>query len=100
MKDLKCAIAECEHNQAYCCCAKSIDVSDGAGCKTYSPNLNKRKNLFEVGEDFAKRNYDVDTAVACKADCLFNKENVCCANGITVLGDLAHDAVCATFMKK
>jgi len=100
MKDLKCALAECEFNQAYCCCAKTIDVSGSAGCKTFAANANKRKNLFEAGEDFVKRNYDVDTAVHCTADCIFNKEEVCNANGITVLGDLTQDAVCATFMQR
>jgi len=100
MKDLKCALAECEYNQAYCCCAKAIDVCSDTGCKTYAPNSGKRKNLFEAGEDFVPRNYDVDTHVHCKADCIFNKEDICHANGITVLGDLSHDAVCATFMKR
>ena len=100
MKDLKCALAECEFNQAYCCCAKAIDVSGEAGCNTFVENSNKRKSLFEAGEDFAKRNYDVDTNVHCKADCIFNKEEICNANGITVLGDLMHEAVCATFMQR
>jgi len=66
MKDLKCALAECEFNQAYCCCAKAIDVSGEAGCNTFVENSNKRKSLFEAGEDFAKRNYD-SCAVYCLA---------------------------------
>jgi len=100
MKDLKCALAECEHNAAYCCCANKIDVNPAAGCNTYKPNSQKRKSIFEMGEDFAKRNYDVDTNVHCDADCIFNKSCICTANGITVLGDNSTDAVCATFMKR
>jgi len=99
MKDLKCGLAECEYNEAYCCCSKKIEVDKTAGCCTFKESSSKRKNLFEMGEDFQPRNYDVDTKVACKAECIFNKEDVCFANGITVLGDVAHDAVCATFMK-
>jgi len=99
MKDLKCALSECEYNQAYCCCAKSIDVSSDTGCNTFVQST-KRKNLFEMGDDFAKRNYEVDTNVKCKANCIFNKEDICNANGITVLGDLTHEAVCATFMQR
>jgi len=99
MKDLKCGLAECEYNKAYCCLAKKISVSNDAGCQTYKENPSKKNLAFEVAEDFARRNYDVDTQVVCRADCIFNREDICQANGITVLGDLAHEAVCATFMK-
>ena len=99
MKDLKCGLTECSYNKAYACSAKQIEVTDGAGCKTFKPEDNKRDTHFEVAEDFAKRSFDVDTVVFCKADCIFNKESVCRASGITVLGDMEQDAVCATFMK-
>ena len=99
MKDLKCALAECVHNRAYCCCAKEIQVTVGADCETFRRDEEKRRNLFETGEDFAKRNYSIDTKVRCDADCIFNRDRLCYANGITVLGDKAHDAICATFMK-
>ncbi|MCL2847908.1 MAG: DUF1540 domain-containing protein [Firmicutes bacterium] len=100
MKDLKCGKTECCYNKAYECCAKEIEVTDCAGCKTYKEDDRKSNHhLFEAGEDFAKRSFDIDTAVYCKADCIFNKDNICKANGITVLGDLSQEAVCATFMK-
>ena len=99
MKDLKCGLTECKYNNAYSCCARQIEVTGQADCKTFEKTDDKRKELFEAGEDFDKRNFSVDTQVSCKADCLFNKESICCASGITVLGDLQYDAVCATYMK-
>ena len=100
MKDLKCGLTDCEYNTAYACCAKQIEVTDCADCKTFKKDPQKAGKLFEMGEDFASSgNYEVDTQVYCKANCIFNKENKCCANGITVLDDLNTSAVCATFMK-
>jgi len=99
MRDLKCGLTECTYNKAYSCCARQIEVTDCADCKTFKNDPDKKETYFEAGEDFAKRNFDVDTLVFCKADCIFNKESVCRANGITVLGDGKQEAVCATFMK-
>ena len=99
MKDLKCGLRECVHNRAYCCVAKQIKVNQKTDCITYQPSEEKRRADFEAGEDFAVRDYSVDTFVKCDADCVFNKSKVCYANGITVMGDKASDALCVTFIK-
>ncbi len=100
MKDLKCGLKACKYNKGYCCCSKEIDVSEGAVCKTYSPDENKRKSSFEAGSDFIKADYSVDTKVSCQADCVFNKSGECRATGITVMTENDIPAGCLTFIKK
>lgn len=97
MKDLKCGLTQCKFNKGYCCCAKSIDVDKFADCLSYTPITGK--NAIEAAGDFKKANYNVDTSVACTADCIFNKDNVCKANGITVMSEDGKPAGCLTFIK-
>lgn len=99
MKDLKCGLKNCKYNKGYCCCAKEIAVDNLTECATYQPDNTKRKSMFEAGTDFIPANYNVDTKVSCSAKCLFNKDNVCVANGITVMGDSDKEATCLTFVK-
>lgn len=99
MKDLKCGLKECKFNKGYCCCAKSIDVSGYTDCLTYSPDEKKRSSVFEAADDFVPANYAVDTNVHCTAKCMFNRDNKCIANGITVMGQGEAEAVCLTYIK-
>ena len=95
MKDLKCGKKNCKHNRGYSCCAKKIEVANNTDCLSFAP-IDKRD--FEAAADFGRANYSVDTAVGCHADCIFQKDNVCIANGITVMGD--HNcAICQTYVK-
>ncbi len=100
MKDLKCGLRACKFNRGYCCCSKEISVSKGTDCETFSPDEQKRRSSFESANDFAKADYSVDTAVSCDAECLFNKQGKCVANGITVSDDGLKEASCLTFIKK
>ncbi|MCI8413024.1 MAG: DUF1540 domain-containing protein [Clostridia bacterium] len=99
MKDIKCGLKECKYNKGYCCCAKDINVSTQTDCLTYSPDEKKRSSLFEAADDFIPANYSVDTAVTCTAKCIFNKNNRCISNGITVMGQGNGDVVCLTYIK-
>ncbi|MDR0856091.1 MAG: DUF1540 domain-containing protein [Clostridiales bacterium] len=100
MKDIKCAMRDCQFNDSYGCMAQEIQVTDGASCRSYAPSERKnRDTLFEIGVEGAKPNYAVDTAVNCDANCLFQKNCRCVAVGITVLAeDRAAD--CVTYVKK
>jgi hypothetical protein len=98
MKDLKCGLKTCKFNKGYCCNAKQISVSDQTECSSYTYDQ-QNASLFEAGSDFVKVNYSVDTQVGCKAACLFNKNDTCIANGITVMNDEKHKAGCLTFLK-
>ncbi|MCI9031828.1 MAG: DUF1540 domain-containing protein [Clostridia bacterium] len=99
MKDLKCGMKNCRYNKGYCCCAKEIDVNAETDCTTYSPDEEKSRSLFEAGSDFVKSDYSIDTNVLCGADCIFNRDGKCIANGITVMGQGNSDAACLTFIK-
>ncbi|MDR3022230.1 MAG: DUF1540 domain-containing protein [Clostridiales bacterium] len=100
MKDLKCGLRDCRYNKGYCCVAKKIGVDQFTDCVTYTPSEEKRKSLFEAAEDFVPANYSVDTAIDCTAHCLFNKNNKCIANGITVMSVEEGKAMCMSFIKE
>lgn len=105
MKDLKCSLKECRHNQGFSCVAKAIRVDDCAQCGSFEVSTKKlADSMFEIGDIGSKPDYDVDTAIACDTtNCLFNRSCSCCANGITVLGNTetgCKRADCATFTPK
>lgn len=101
MKDLKCGLKSCTHNKGYCCCAREISVSGQTDCLTFEEDENKKnKSMFEAGSDFVKADYSVDTAVACAAKCIFQKDGRCISNGITVMSNDDAPAACLTFIKE
>lgn len=94
MFDLKCKRQDCTYNKNCNCTATDVNVSNLTECKTYKPGENK-KEKDKIPQPPARKNINVD----CKAKCLFNKECLCIANGISVLTH--HDCPeCATFMPK
>ncbi|MCL1944592.1 MAG: DUF1540 domain-containing protein [Firmicutes bacterium] len=100
MKDLKCGLRDCKYNKGYSCVAKKIGVDQHTDCTSYAPSEQKRKAIFESAEDFAPANYSVDTSIDCTAKCLFNKDNKCIANGITIMmGEEDNKAMCMSFIK-
>lgn len=81
MFDIKCKRQGCVYNKNCNCTSKDIEVNKKTECKTYEPS--KNTDIHEV-EKISQPAIRKDIAVACKADCLFNKESQCIANGITV----------------
>lgn len=81
MFDIKCKRQGCVYNKNCNCTAKTIEVTKNTECKTYEPS-----NEAEVGEveKIGQPPIRKDTEVGCKANCLFNQNQVCSANGITV----------------
>lgn len=81
MFDIKCKRQGCVYNKNCNCTAKDIEVTKETECKTYEPS-----NEAEVGEveKVGQPPIRKDTQVACKATCLFNKDQECTANGITI----------------
>lgn len=100
MKDLKCGLTNCKFNRGYCCCSREISVNSNTDCKTFTPQQSQRTESTEMSSEFVKADYSVDTEVSCNADCLFNREGHCVANGITVTNDHGTGASCLTFVKK
>jgi hypothetical protein len=76
-------------------------VNKQADCKSYDVKGKKARNdnvMYEVGEDnFGAQNIE-NTLVSCDAArCLFNDEQYCRANGISVVCEKRNNAACATF---
>lgn len=81
MYDLKCKRVGCVYNKNCNCTANEVEVKKDTTCKTYEPS-----NEAEVGEveKVGQPPIRKDIDVLCKADCIFNTNYVCMANGITV----------------
>lgn len=99
MKDLKCGLKDCRFNKGYSCVAKNITVDKGTDCTSFEVDTERKTSLFEAASDFVPANYSVDTCVACRANCVFNRGDHCISNGITVMSDNDAEPTCLTFIK-
>ena len=81
MFDIKCKRKACVFNKNCNCTSKNITVNNKTECKTYEPSNNPNLNEVEQINQPAIRK---DIKVNCTAKCLFNKDEYCLANGITV----------------
>lgn len=97
MKDLKCGLTDCSFNKGYACCGSHISVNSNTDCSSFTTRNSDDK--FEAGQDIASGNCTVDTYVECNAECLYNKNNRCSANGITVMDEEDKGATCLTFIR-
>lgn len=98
MYDLKCKRQDCQYNKNWNCTVKNLEIKSDTSCETYT-----KSNEAEVGEvekidqPAIRKNINV----GCSAECLFNKDSICEANGITVQtcnNDYCPN--CCTFMPK
>ena len=98
MFDLKCKKTDCQYNKYCNCRANLVEIEKSTECETYKPS-----NEAEVGEiekidqPAVRKNIKVE----CNADCIFNREFECCANGITVQPCTGKNFPnCCTFMPR
>ena len=101
--DLRCNKTNCKHNDRYSCTAKEIHISETTDCKTYKNEKGKpltkiSNTMFEQAPEIAPFRAKANIEIKCKADCLFNKNGKCNANGISVL-DGKKDGICGTFIE-
>lgn len=101
MFDLKCKRKGCEYNKNCNCTASEVDVRKDTTCKTYKPSNEAEVGEVEkVGQPMIRKDIDVE----CKADCIFNTNYICTANGITVQtcgeGDERKSPLCCTYQPK
>ncbi len=81
MFDIKCKRMECEFNKNCNCNAKDLEVSKTTECKTFLPSNEPHKvEESKIGQPAFRKNI----LVSCNANCLFNQEHMCQANGIYV----------------
>ena len=75
--DLKCKKLNCEYNDKYSC---------------------MKKAMFETAPDFHPYRHKKKVDIECDAECLFNRNHECHANGISVCS-CTNCALCTTFIK-
>ena len=81
MFDIKCKRIDCEFNKDCFCSSKNLEVSKSTECKTYKPTSENPVSVeSKLGQPPIRKNIKVD----CKANCIFNADKECTANGITV----------------
>lgn len=81
MVDLKCNKEDCVYNKACNCMAKGIDISKVTECTTYTKSSQPNKHEEDkIPQTLVRHN----TNVRCTAPCLFENDQMCIANGITV----------------
>ena len=95
MFDIKCKKVSCEFNKNCNCNTKEINISKVTECKTFKQGaLEKVSTESKIGQPPIRK----DILVLCKANCLFNKNNQCIANGISVLNvNTDKPPLCCTF---
>lgn len=91
--DLKCKKMNCKYNEAYACMSKGIKVARNCECATFekSDKLDEKqhqdisRDMFEVAPEIHPFRHNRAMSIECAAECLFNKDGICKANGISVM---------------
>ena len=103
--DIRCRKLLCKFNDRFTCKAKEILVDGKVVCSTYEKDENKKdlqdvtKHLFESEPSYAPQRDSKALTIACKAECLFNRNGKCVSNGIT-LNSIKEKPFCVSFLKK
>lgn len=95
MFDLKCKREGCEYNKGCNCTAKNVSVGHNTDCTTYKDCGYDKKEKDKIKQKATRLNICVD----CKADCLFNEQHYCKANGISIMTN-NNRPECSTFLPK
>ena len=101
--DLRCRKTQCKFNNHYTCKARSICIGKGMECETYENNPDKEvpdtsRCMFEEAPKYAPQREKKRMKVTCMSKCLFNKNGICIANGITV-NSLKNCPYCITYIR-
>lgn len=103
--DIRCRKTGCKYNDRYTCRAKEILIETNCDCQKFEKDLQKEKvdksqYIFSDNPpQYAPQRDSLTIGIECKANCLFNNNGKCEANGIT-LNDIKERAKCITFLKK
>jgi len=101
--EIRCKKEDCKHNTGCSCRAGSIEIDRTHHCNSYVINqlkedlMQENPTIFEVPEDKVL-NHLKNVPLECRAkNCIYNKSELCQADGITVIDDDNDHADCATF---
>lgn len=102
--NIVCRKTKCKYNNNQACMSKKLYIDKELNCSEYSP-IEKNslqdisKNMMEVAPEIAPFRHNKDVEIKCTANCVFNKNCRCLANGIFVNGqtgeanDLVNDLI-------
>jgi len=101
--DLKCKKMNCKHNNCCACMSKKIKIERNCECSTFElndnlPNEQRQdisRDMFETAPEIHPFRHNKTMTIECGADCLFNKDGLCRANGISVING-KEKGVCIT----
>ena len=57
------------------------------------------KTMFDIVPDLAPYKHNTKCCIKCKANCIFNKNNICYSNGILINYDKKQPAICFSHLK-
>ncbi len=105
--DLKCKKTVCAYNKNFACLKDSIRIAKNCECASFvkSKNIDEKnicdasKHMFESAPEVHPYRHSRDLEIRCNADCLFNLQHNCNANGICV-DAIKNEPVCNTFLKR
>lgn len=103
--EILCRKTDCTYNTGCSCKANGIDVDRAFRCATFTKDdlkealIIENGNLFEVSEELVPKNIR-NVPLGCRArNCLYNREEKCYANGISIIDD-SDEAECATYIER
>ena len=103
--DLRCRKTGCKYNKDLTCLANQIKISKKLECLKYEYVKGKEikdfsKKIFsEKPPKIADYRHIKNICLICDAKCIFNKDNHCLSNGITINAAVSPEPKCMTFMK-
>ena len=89
--NIVCRKTKCKYNNNQACQSKKIFIDRELNCEQFTP-IEKgslqdiSKNMMEVAPEIAPFRHNKDISIKCQANCVFNKDCNCTANGIFVNG--------------
>jgi len=104
--NISCRKLKCEYNKKSTCQAKGIKVDSELNCTTYKPVEKKNlpdptKHMFDIAPEFAPYRSFRNANIKCDANCIFNQNHDCKANGILVNQNSQKErAICFTHTQK
>lgn len=100
--DLRCRKTQCLYNHKYTCTAKSIKINKKIICSTYVKRNKEEPDtsrfIFDRAPDYAPQRESKTADIECCANCLFNQNKCCEANGITV-NSIGEKPYCVTYLQ-
>ena len=89
--NIVCRKTKCKYNNNLACQSEKIFIDRELNCEQYEP-IEKgslqdiSKNMLETAPEIAPFRHNKDIHIKCQANCVFNKDCHCIANGIFVNG--------------